>query len=49
MCHLILGEIRPVAYLQEISLLNKFQIAQYFNFKLLQIVNIYKEILLIVT
>ena len=24
MCHLILREIRPVAYLQEISLWNKF-------------------------
>ena len=34
--------------LQEISLWNNFKLAQYFNFKLSQIVNIYKEILLIV-
>ena len=45
---LILPEIRPVAYLQKISLWNNFKLAQYFNFKLSQIVNIYKKISLIV-
>ena len=48
MRHLIVPEIWPVAYLQEISLWNKFKSAQYFHFKLSQIVNIHKEILLIV-
>ena len=37
-----------VAYLQEISFWNNFKLAQYFNLKLSQIIDIYKEILLIV-